>query len=58
LYSINPMVGIIEGFRWCIIPNAEIYWPAILISIVYSIVSLTLGIKFFSNFENTFADFI
>ncbi|UPG65835.1 ABC transporter permease [Metabacillus endolithicus] len=27
LYSMNPMVGVIEGFRWCIIPTTELYLP-------------------------------
>lgn len=58
LYSINPLVGIIEGFRWCILPNAEIYMPALIISIVMSGIGLFLGIKFFNKFENTFADLI
>lgn len=58
LYSINPMVGVIEGFRWCILPNSEIYLPALIISIVMAIIGLVLGIKFFNKFENTFADLI
>ena len=58
LYSLNPMVGVIEGFRWCIMPNSEIYIPALIISIVLSIIGLVLGIKFFNKFEDTFADLI
>ena len=58
LYSLNPMVGVIEGFRWCIIPNSEIYIPALIISITLAIVGLVLGIKFFNKFEDTFADLI
>ena len=46
LYSLNPMVGVIEGFRWCIIPNSEIYIPALIISIILAIVGLALGVKF------------
>lgn len=58
LYSLNPMVGVIEGFRWCIIPNSEIYIPALIISIIVAIIGLILGIKFFNKFEDTFADLI
>lgn len=58
LYSLNPMVGVIEGFRWCLMPNSEIYVPALIISIIVSIIGLVLGIKFFTKFEDTFADLI
>ena len=58
LYSLNPMVGVIEGFRWCILPNSEIYPPALIMSIVIGLAGLILGIRFFNKFENTFADLI
>lgn len=58
LYSLNPMVGVIEGFRWCIIPSVEIYVPALIISIIMSILGIVLGVKFFNKFEDTFADLI
>lgn len=58
LYSLNPMVGVIEGFRWCILPNSQIYLPALAISIVMAIIGIVLGVKFFNKFENTFADVI
>lgn len=58
LYSLNPIVGVIEGFRWCIMPNSEVYSPALIISIIISIIGLILGIRFFNKFEDTFADLI
>lgn len=58
LYSLNPLVGIIDGFRWCFIPTAELYWPSIAISAVFAIVLLFLGIRFFNKFESSFADYI
>ena len=58
LYSLNPLVGILDGFRWCILPNAHLNIYALLISIGFTLVGLVLGIKFFNNFENTFADLI
>lgn len=58
LYSLNPVVGVIDGFRWCLIPSSEIYLPAIFISIIYAVVILFLGIRFFNKFESSFADFI
>lgn len=58
IYSLNPMVGIIEGFRWCIIPGTQIYIPALITSITIAVISIILGIKFFVKFESTFADII
>ena len=58
LYSFNPLVGVIEGFRWCILQNKELNLFAVGISIIFAIVGLLLGIKFFGKFENTFADLI
>ena len=35
LYSLNPMVGVIDGFRWCILGGeSPIYWPGFLLSLV------------------------
>ena len=58
LYSFNPLVGVIEGFRWCILQNKELNLFAVGISIIFAIVGLLLGIKFFGKFEDTFADLI
>lgn len=58
LYSLNPLVGTIEGFRWCLIPHTDLYWPALVISIIFGIVLMILGIKFFNKFESSFADII
>lgn len=58
IYSLNPMVGVIEGFRWCILPTATIYIPTLIISVVFAVVGLILGIKLFFKFEYTFADLI
>ncbi len=32
LYSLNPMVGVIDGFRWCILGEQKMYWPGFLLS--------------------------
>ena len=59
LYSINPMVGVIDGFRWCILGgNSPIYWPGFILSIVLIIFFLWLGITRFRKMEKTFADII
>jgi len=57
LYSINPMVGIIDGFRWCIIgQDISIYKPGFIISIILTFLILTIGIIYFRKTEKTFAD--
>jgi lipopolysaccharide transport system permease protein len=57
LYSLNPMVGIIDGFRWCII-GTPVDPYAIFISIAISVVFLFIGIRYFRKTEKTFADII
>jgi len=59
LYSINPMVGVIDGFRWCILGgDASIYWPGFGISLAIVALFLYLGIRKFRKMERTFADLI
>ncbi len=59
LYSMNPMVGIIDGFRWAILGGeATIYWPGFLLSLGLVIALLFSGVWYFRTTERTFADFI
>jgi lipopolysaccharide transport system permease protein len=59
LYSLNPMVGVIEGFRWAILgKNIEIYLPGFSISICIVFLIFTGGLWFFRKTEKTFADII
>ena len=59
LYSLNPMVGVIDGFRWCILGgNSQIYWPSLVSTIVITIFFLWLGVHQFRKMEKTFADLI
>ncbi len=59
LYSINPMVGVIDGFRWAIIGGETlIYWPGFLLSLSLVIILLITGIRYFRKTEKTFADII
>ena len=58
-YSINPMVGVIDGFRWCILGgNSQIYWPGFALSLVVVALTLWFGIGQFRKLERTFADLI
>jgi len=59
LYSINPMVGVIDGFRWAILGgNTQLYWPGFLLSLALVLVILVSGIIYFRKTEKTFADVI
>ena len=59
LYSINPMVGVIDGFRWAILGgNTQLYWPGFLLSLFLILVILVTGIIYFRKTEKTFADVI
>lgn len=64
LYSLNPMVGVIEGFRWAVggagsaddIPG--LYWPSILACVLVSLVLVFVGVRIFRRMEKQFADVI
>ena len=59
LYSLNPMVGVIDGFRWCLLGgNSPLYLPGFILSLVIISVFLYLGIRRFRTTEKTFADLI
>jgi len=59
LYSINPMVGVIDGFRWAILGSTtHIYWPSYLLSNSLVIILLITGLIYFRRNEKTFADII
>jgi lipopolysaccharide transport system permease protein len=59
LYSLNPMVGVIDGFRWAILGgDAQIYWPGFLLSTALTLVILYGGVRYFRKTERIFADII
>jgi lipopolysaccharide transport system permease protein len=59
LYSLNPIVGVIDGFRWCILGgNSPIYMPGFLLSLAIIAFFLWLGVSRFRRMERTFADLI
>ena len=58
-YSLNPMAGVIDGFRWCILGgDSPIYWPGFGLSLVLVFFFFWLGIFRFRKIEKMFADFI
>lgn len=58
LYSLNPMVGVIEGFRWAILGTQNLTAPMMAVSIGISVVLLVSGMYFFRRMERTFADMV
>lgn len=59
LYSLNPMVGVIDGFRWAILGGeSHIYWPGFLLSALVTLLISLVGIIYFRKTERQFADVI
>jgi len=59
LYGLNPMVGVIDGFRWSILGGpAQIYWPGFALSWALILTLLWLGFRKFRDTEKSFADII
>jgi lipopolysaccharide transport system permease protein len=59
LYSLNPMVGVIDGFRWCLLGGqSELYLPGFWAGIGVAVLFLWLGIRQFRQTEKRFADLI
>jgi lipopolysaccharide transport system permease protein len=59
LYALNPMVGVIDGFRWCLLgPRAGVYWPGLAIAVIEVVVFVVSGVWYFRKTEQTLADVI
>ncbi len=59
LYSLNPMVGVIDGFRWSILGGQNtLYWPGFTVSVLTILLLVVTGIWYFRRTERTFADVI
>lgn len=58
LYSLNPMAGVIDGFRWCLLGTAIPNWGSIVVSSISVIILFIGGLLYFSRMEKTFADVI
>ena len=58
LYYLNPMVGVIEGFRWAMLGATSPDWQMMGISFVVTCLLLVSGVIFFRKSEATFADVI
>ena len=58
LYGINPMVGVVEGFRWALLGTATAPGPIILVSALAAVGLLVSGAYYFRRMENHFADVV
>lgn len=58
LYSLNPMVAVIDGFRWSLLGTARLYVPGVIAGSVTAVVLLVSGIYYFKQTERVFADVI
>jgi lipopolysaccharide transport system permease protein len=58
-YSLNPVVGVIDGFRWCVLGGeSRLYLPGFILSLGVVALFLWLGIAYFRRTERSFADLI
>lgn len=58
LYGLNPMVGVVEGFRWILLGTATAPGPIIIVSSVVALAILISGVFYFRRLERTFADVV
>ena len=58
LYSLNPMVGVVEGFRWALLGTESPLGMPVLISAIVVIILLIGGVMYFKHMEDTFADVV
>lgn len=54
-YSLNPMAGIVDGFRWCLL-NDTLYWPGLTISVIITLLLLFTGVRYYRKVEKNFVD--
>jgi lipopolysaccharide transport system permease protein len=58
IYGINPMVGVVEGFRWALLSAATAPGPIVIVSTLASLAILVSGAYYFRRMEKTFADVV
>ena len=58
LYSINPMVGVVEGFRWALLGVETAPGPMLIVSLLAALALLVGGVFYFRRLEKTFADVV
>ncbi len=58
LYGINPMAGVVEGFRWALLGTDTAPGPIIIVSSLVAVGLLISGLFYFRRLEKTFADVV
>jgi lipopolysaccharide transport system permease protein len=58
LYAINPMVGVVEGFRWALLGTGTAPGPMMLVSSAAAVAILIAGLFFFRRMEKSFSDMV
>ncbi len=58
LYGINPMTGILEGFRWALLEPSNFSWNMFLLSVISTIILFSSGLIYFRRMEKMFADVV
>jgi lipopolysaccharide transport system permease protein len=58
LYGLNPMAGVVEGFRWALLGQTEAPNALLLVSVLTVVVVLIGGMYYFRRMEETFADVV
>ena len=58
LYNLNPMAGVIDGFRWCILGESALNINSVLTAVIISTLFTWIGIRYFRKMEKGFADVI
>jgi len=58
LYALNPMVGVVEGFRWALLGTETSPGPQMILSVIISVTLLVTGMYYFRRMERTFADMV
>jgi len=58
IYALNPMTGVVEGFRWALLGTETAPGPMLVVSTTIAIVILITGLFYFRRMERTFADLV
>ena len=58
LYGINPMAGVVEGFRWALLGTGTAPGPMLMVSSAVALVALVSAAAYFRSVEKTFADVV
>jgi len=59
IYSLNPIVGVIDGFRWCLLGGqSDMYWAGFGVGLCINAIFVWVGIRQFRSMEKLFADLI